>query len=152
MQYFAFQGDEEGLQNLMKAKGHLERATLDSYKLLWAHLDETISMLIVDPDRRLVGVNLKDEELLTAYRSAKTESLTVRQKELLNIGIDVEDSIRRYSHLIELCDHIMDNVDDIALSMFDARRRRKKCMNYAITLIIGIIGSLIATFIFLSLT
>ena len=68
MQYFQHKDADAsiGQHNLSKAMGHLQRATLDCYKLLWVYLDQEIHELIVDPDKRLSCIKLKEEDLLQA--------------------------------------------------------------------------------------
>ena len=96
--------------------------------------------------KRLSSIKLKEEDLLTAYRTVKREGLNVRQAELQNVGVNINNSIELYSNLVTLSDHIMEHVDHIALAVYDARKKRKEYLQHFVTFILGVISSLLVTF------
>ena len=71
----------------------------------------------------------------------------MRQAELQNVGVNIDASIEKYSHLISLGEHVMESVDDIALSMYDARKKRKWYRDHLITFILGVVASLVAALV-----
>jgi hypothetical protein len=54
-------------QHLSEAKSHLERATLDCYKLVCVYLAEKMEVFVSDADKRLFGINMPQADILNAY-------------------------------------------------------------------------------------
>jgi hypothetical protein len=146
MQYLSPEiGEDIRNQNLIKAKGHLERATLDCYKLLWLHLEEDLKSLITDSEKRVLCVNMDEGDLLKKYREAVDGVVQSRRVELQNVGLDLEATIEKYHSAIQLTKEIMENIDPIALDLIDRKRSRNRWIELGIALVIGIIGTIIST-------
>lgn len=132
-------------QNLIKAKGHLERATLDCYKILWLHLEEDLKSLITDSEKRVLCVNMNESELLDKYQNAVKGIIESRRAELQNVGINLEETIKKYHNAIQITKDIMENIDPSALDLIDKKRARTRWIEIGIALIVGIVGTIIST-------
>ena len=74
-------------ENIKKAHHHLERATLDCYKILFVKLDEKITRVVDDPELRKFCVNTPERDFLSQYFDFKKRIRDIRKKEIANIGI-----------------------------------------------------------------
>jgi len=72
----------EPSKNLKKAKGHLFRATLDCYKLIWRETHDVIS----DIDVYRAAYNGSEEELLEKLKIRRETTKSARRKELELVG------------------------------------------------------------------
>ena len=139
-------------QNLRKAQGHIERATLDCYKLLWLFVEEDLTSLMGDAEKRVLCVNMVESDLVSKYHEALAKILESRHCELQNVGINLIDTIEKYRAAIEVTKEIIENVDRRAIELYEKKKKRQKWIDIGIGIIIGIIGSTLSapiiTFLF----
>lgn len=128
-------------QNLIKAKGHIERATLDCYKLLWLFVEGDLTSLMGDAEKRVLCVNMAESDLVSKYHEALAKILDSRHCELQNVGINLIDTIEKYRAAIEVTKEITLKVYRRAIELFEKKKKRKKWLDIGIGIIIGIIGS-----------
>jgi len=134
-------------ENIKKAMTHLERATLDCYKLLWMHFEKDLKSLISDSEKRVLCVNMSESDLLDRYHKAEFAIVDSRRFELQNVGLDLKDTIEKYKNAFQLVKTILENVDPKALEMFDKKRKHNKWRDIGIAFIIGLIAGIIASII-----
>lgn len=128
-------------QNLIKAKGDIERATLDCYKLLWLFVEGDLTSLMGDAEKRVLCVNMAESDLVSKYHEAFAKILDSRHCELQNVGINLIDTIEKYRAAIEVTKENIEKVDRRAIELFEKKKKRKKWLDIGIGIIIGIIGS-----------
>ncbi|HQB99240.1 MAG TPA: hypothetical protein PKX11_01645 [Methanospirillum sp.] len=129
-------------ENIRKAFTHLERATLDCYKLMWLHVESDLKSLISDKEKRVLCVNMGESDLLYKYHKATNAILESRKHELQNIGINLQTTIEKYRDAIEITKKIIENIDPIALDMVDIKRRRSRWIEIIFAFIIGILSTI----------
>jgi hypothetical protein len=131
-------------ENIKKAMTHLERTTLDCYKLLWMHFEKDLKSLITDSEKRVLCVNMSEWELLDKYNKAEAAIVDSRKFELQNVGLDLKDTIEKYKSAFQIIKLILEKVDPKALGIVDKKRKQKQWRDIGIGLIIGVITSIIS--------
>lgn len=132
-------------ENIKKAMAHLERATLDCYKLLWMHFEKDLKSLITDSEKRVLCVNMSESELLGKYNKAEAAIVDSRRFELQNVGLDLKDTIEKYQGAFQMIKLILEKVDPKALEMIDKKRKQNRWKDFGMGILVGVIASIIAT-------
>ena len=93
--------------NMKKAKGHLFRATLDCYKLLWRETHGAIA----EVDIYKAAYNGKQEELTKKLRERKDATLSARRRELEFVGSEDETVFELWKKAANLSFEIYNNIN-----------------------------------------
>lgn len=110
--------------NVVKAYHHLQRATLDCYKLLWVEMNKRINRIIEDKQFWKFCINLTEAQLLQMHDGFKKSAQKARAIEAQNIGVDVQNSIEAYKDAIRNGSNIIDKIDETKVT--DLERLKKK--------------------------
>jgi len=148
MQHFNEElGAESQDKNLEKAYHHLQRATLDCYKLLWVYMNTNIVQLIDNQNKRKFCVNMVEGDLLLAYQRFRTKAQEARTIEGRNVGLDIMPSIAAYKDACIQGRKILVNIDEIKvndLEKFETRAYRFiTAKEFIVGLLTGLVSSLI---------
>ncbi len=139
-----FSDDRE--DNLKKAYSHIQRATLDCYKLLWVKISEDIDSIIKDSDKRKFTVNLPEEELLKKWKEFKQKASNARSMELNKIGLNkIEDVVNAYQEMIAIGWEIVKNIDSVKEQEFRKLSIVSFIKKQWIGFVLGVASSLAAT-------
>lgn len=87
------------------------RVTLDSYKLLWAEMERSISKIQEDDFKRKYCINISQGEFLIKYQNFKTIAQTARNLETQSIGIDPLKALNGYKEAIEIGRELIGTID-----------------------------------------
>ena len=140
-------GDNVIASNLKKAKGHLQRGTLDCYKLLFVHISRQINEYFhgfskVDIDIALGHTNFHQlfkqrQEFLVLIRNS-------RKTEMRNVGVNIEDTIIGYRDavyngfdLIQLLSDESPRVDQVK-KYFLIRQIQANWVGYVVSAFVGV--------------
>ncbi|MCX6699330.1 MAG: hypothetical protein NTV68_05295 [Methanomicrobiales archaeon] len=134
-------------ENLKKAHHHLQRATLDCYKLFWVEMDRDLKSLVNDQYKRKFCVNMSEGDLLISYSHFKTAAQEARQTEARNIGVNYLETINAYKKACEHGKQIFKNIDDIKMADLDKIRVKIWKFVTAKEFVTGLIAGLISSFI-----
>ncbi len=102
---------EVGRRNLDKAVSHLQRATLDCYKLLWVKLGEDVELILRDEKKR-VAVTMETGKLWKLWESFKKKSLEARKLEMEHVGRNPLAAVDAYREACALAWEILESVDE----------------------------------------
>jgi hypothetical protein len=131
-------------ENLRKALGHLQRAALDSGKILWLHKKRELSAIVSDERLRRYCVNLPEARLLDAYQQAERLGRQARRLEIANTGIDPDAAVMAYYEAAQAFDAALAAVDPEKIRAFRRFHLWFLLREQAVGIVIGVLASLIA--------
>ncbi len=124
-------------ENLVKAKNHLIRATIDLHKLIFAELKGTLDKFALDSKDRLV-FNKSDCDVLKGYTDFMKTGKEARRFEVLHIGHNPLDSIILYEKANEIGFELYESLDKVKLKKLKHSFTVLKIKEIALGIIIGI--------------
>ncbi|MCX6672703.1 MAG: hypothetical protein NTY37_02870 [Methanothrix sp.] len=136
-------------ENIGKAKGHLERATLDCLKIIWGDIGELLRDINGDDNLRKFGVNMSETEFkekVVEYHNLLSEARLV---EMRSIGKSHGDTIIAYKRAIGLAKELLDVIDQGKINSFRSFRKVINIKSNTLSFILGVLASLIATYIWI---
>lgn len=134
---------EEARVNLSKAVSHLQRATLDCYKLLWVRLGEDLESLLRDQKKRL-ALSVKEQEFWSKWEKFKEKSREARKLEIDNVGVNPLASIEAYQEACDIAWSILERVDEAKYSEVKKFALKSKIWELVVS---GLIGALLSYFL-----
>lgn len=143
--------DSKKAENIGKAKGHLERATLDCLKIIWGDIGQTLRDINGDDDLRKYCVNMSEAEFkqkVTEYYNLLSEARLI---EMRSIGKTHEDTIIAYRRAIRLAKELLDVIDQNKISSFRPFRRIINIKSNIFSFILGVLASLAATVLWINI-
>ncbi|MFA6332469.1 MAG: hypothetical protein WCX22_05920 [Methanoregula sp.] len=134
-------------ENLKKAFHHLERATLDCYKILWVRMQTDLTEIIKDSEMRKFCVNTTEAEFLAHYNEFLNRVRSARTYELTNVGTDLATTVEHYKRVVECGNHLCSAVDKIKIQ--DYKEIKKKWLKKITTrdVLVGIVAAIIGAII-----
>lgn len=140
--------DTKDIDNLKKAKGHLQRATLDAYKMTWVELKKKLLIYTqIDKTNISIAFNLPSAEVLNLLTEFDKNIQEARLIEAKNIGKPNIDAINKYQKSVEIGFYLLSNVDNEKYISYTNFNIKSFLNNHIIGFILGITASLIASFI-----
>lgn len=141
--------------NIEKAYGHLQRATLDGYKLLWVTIYGELRDIEEDEALRKLGLKISGSVFLIKVQELKKLAQEARKTEMMSMGIDPTASIDLYKRVVtrgyELLDVIDDTkakeVEEYVKSLKRSISTREFIICIAISLSTGLISGYLLSFI-----
>jgi len=152
LQYFT-PGIAEELkrENLLKAKHHIQRATLDCYKIFWHAMDVYLVKLVDDHNKRKFCINMTEGDFLRAFFDFKTKAQEARRIEARNVGINLLETIEAYKTACSYGKIIYNNIDTVKMADFDKLRTKIWAFISAREYIAGVLTAVIAGLIILAI-
>lgn len=98
-------------KNIMKAYGHLQRSTLDLYKLLLVGMQRDLKSLYLDDNKRTFALNISEEDFIKSYHSFITHIQDARAVEIKNVGTEPLKAIELYKNCIILGKGLINSID-----------------------------------------
>ncbi len=135
-------------ENTQKAHHHLERATLDCYKILFVKLDKKITSVVDNPELRKFCVNKTEREFISQYFDFKIRIRDIREKEIENIGININETISLYKEAVNVGFTLIDAIDDQKISDYKQLNQRNAWIKTIRDFVIGVVTGLIACIIY----
>lgn len=137
--------------NVEKAMGHLQRASLDTVKLLWLHYKDRVEFIINDEDMRTYCVNYSEKELFKLYDEAEAKSIEARRSEHANVGKSPTQSLSLYHEAASLYRQVWKRVDARKVVKFQRFRTRHIIRKNFVGFIAGVLSSALVTALFWAL-
>lgn len=131
-------------ENLKKALHHLQRAALDSAKILWLHKKRQVAKVIDDRDVRKFCINLSESRLMEAYRAAEEQAREARRIEVKGTGVDPNAAITAYYHAVLAFDEVLQAIDIDKIQQFQRYRLFYILRTQSLGFVIGILSSVTA--------
>lgn len=135
-------------ENIKKANHHLERATLDCYKILFVKIDTNISSIVDDSELRKFAVNVPERDFLTQYFVFKQKIRDIRLKEIQNIGVNLEETIVLYRDAVKIGLKLIETIDDQKITDYKNLKRKEAWQKTVRDFILGVLTGLIASIIY----
>lgn len=98
--------------NIEKAYGHLQRATLDGYKLLWVTIYGELRDIEEDEALRKLGLKISGSVFLIKVQELKKLAQEARKTEMMSMGIDPIASINLYKRVVTGGYELLGVIDD----------------------------------------
>lgn len=98
--------------NIEKAYGHLQRATLDGYKLLWVTIYGELRDIEEDEALRKLGLKISGSVFLIKVQELKKLAQEARKTEMMSMGIDPIASINLYKRVVTRGYELLGVIDD----------------------------------------
>lgn len=133
--------------NAKKAHSHLQRATLDCYKILWVYINGKLDEIYDDRLKR-ASLNTSEEDFLSEYNLFKNKAREARKIELENIGIDPLAALESYKEAMNIGKKIIKNFDQNKYHKLKKLKTTAKIKDIFIALVIGFVAGLVANYIF----
>lgn len=140
-------GDQK-LENIRKAKNHLARATLDSYKLTWVEMDSRIKKLNNNENMRRYCVNMPEHEFLKKYSEFKDALRAARLEELKQVGVDPLASLEKYEKALQLGKEVEMYIDDSKIYQFNHFKNILNAKVHVISFLLGVIASIVGGYMY----
>lgn len=141
---------EDKKENLIKAKSHLMRLTLDCYKLLWVVLEEDLKRVYDNSLARIFCVNLPSYEIEGKYYEIKKLAQEARKVEAENIGTDPLISINSYKRVTKSSLDLLGKVDNGRLLLFNSVIRtisiKRSVIELFISFVAGLLSGIVITY------
>jgi hypothetical protein len=131
-------------QNLEKAFHHLERATLDCYKILWIRMQTDLTEICTDQEMRKFCVNIPEGQFIIRYEEFMSLIREARKYELNNVGNpDISITVDYYKRAIETGVTLCGVIDHLKIQ--DYKKTKEKWLKKFTTrdIVVGIIGAVL---------
>jgi len=122
-------------EHLKKAEGHLDRAILDSLKVIWLEYWAIFTELVSHPIKSRVRFGNSWKALRGRLRIGLNElykmSIETRATEIKNVGTKIQDSIDKWEKLIDFIENtVFPENEDLSTEVFAAYRDSVRRSSY----------------------
>lgn len=131
-------------ENLRKALGHIERAILDSAKILWLEYRGRLKVIFDNDNLRKYCVNCPEAEFVQSFQQAEGLAAEARQSEITNVGRDPLASVGVYYDAAKMLKDALDQVDEDKIQSFKKFSLGRFFRDQMAGLIVGVIAGVIA--------
>jgi len=138
---------DQKIENIDKAKGHIERATLDCLKIVWTEKSKLLTNINNDDLVRRYCINMPEYEFVKNYEEYKELLAKARLIEMNSVGTSHEETIEAYKRAIELAKILSEHIDCNKLNSFNAFRKIISAKTNVVSFILGVAASLVASYI-----
>jgi UDP-N-acetylglucosamine 2-epimerase len=132
-------------ENLSKALGHLQRATLDSAKMLWLEFHNRTKKYVNDTNLRKFCSNAPEHEFVKTYERAESLALAARKNEVTNVGKNPEASIKGYYEAAQEFKKALEMIDLRKVNDFEKFNLCKLFRDQSVGFVIGILAGVVST-------
>jgi hypothetical protein len=137
--------DTKKNENIVKAMGHLERATLDSYKLLWVESFKSIKTIENLGFFRKFFLNTPEYDFLVGVQKVRELARAARTKEMASMGIEPHASIDLYKELAKRSLQVAGSLDKHKTGAFKKITRPTLIKTFFLQNIIGLITGFLSS-------
>lgn len=140
--------DNTDINNLKKAKGHLERGTLDAYKMMWVELKKKLLYYTShDKDNIALVFNLSTQEVLEKLEKFDKNIKEARLIEARNIGKGNLEVSEKYLDSILIGMELIDAIDFNKIKSHKKKTFKEIVKQNSLGFILGVSSSILASFI-----
>lgn len=134
-------------ENYAKALGHIERATLDSAKMLWLEYNRRAEKFINNQNLRKFCTNTSEASFLAAYANAENLAKNARKIEISSVGVFPGKSIDAYYEAAKKFKEVFELIDAVKVKDFKTFSIKSFLKEQGTGLVIGVISGLIAGYL-----
>lgn len=134
-------------ENINRARGHIERATLDCLKIVWTEQSMNLSKINSDDLARRYCINMPEHEFVRNYEEYNGLLAKARLLEMNSVGTSHTETIVAYRRAIELAKIMSEHIDYNKLNSFNAFRKILSAKTNLFSFILGVVASLVATYL-----
>lgn len=134
-------------ENINRARGHIERATLDCLKIVWTEQSKNLSQINSDDLARRYCINMPEHEFVRDYEEYNGLLARARLIEMNSIGTSHTETIVAYRRAIELAKIMSEHIDYNKLNSFKAFRKIFSAKTNLVSFLLGVAASLVATYL-----
>ncbi len=98
-------------ENILKARNHLTRLTLDCYKLIWVGINDELAPIYKDNERLFSCIDISPDDFISKYNEFKNIIDEARRLELSSVGVDPLISVEKYKSAIKLGRCLKESID-----------------------------------------
>ena len=138
---------QEKDKNIEKACGHLIRATLDCYKLLWIKIYEQLNIIKDDETTRKLGLNMSESIFLIKYQELRKLAQDARRKEMVSIGLNPLASIDLYKEVVRVGNELIESKDENKIKEIQSLKSFISTKEFIMGTAIGIFTGLISGYL-----
>ncbi len=142
--------DVKKTENIEKAKGHIERATLDCLKIIWGDIGELLQDVNNDEELRRYCINMPEHEFKRKVLEYNALLAEARLIEMESIGKSHDDTIIAYKRAIGLAKELLIAIDNGKIDSFAAFRKLFNIKSNALSFILGVLASIVATILWIN--
>jgi len=140
------ESDDE--KNLYRAMAHLERATLDCYKIIWVESKQKLEYFIkLDNTNLALAFNKNESEVLDKIKKIDSLAKEARALESMNIGKNNTKALEKYIEVVELERDLLDSVDIKKASSYNKFKFSHILKEQALGIVLGLIIGLVTNYI-----
>ncbi len=127
--------------NLKKATAHMQRISLDCYKLLWAKMKGEIDVIFQSKDLRSFGLNMSEAEFIAKKEKFRGKVQEARKLELENVGVDPLKSLDAFGEAVSIGWEILKSIDENKIHKLKKKSAIDKIKHFFIDILMGNIVS-----------
>jgi len=140
--------EDDDEKNLFRALAHLERATLDCYKIIWVESKQKLEYFIkLDNTNLAIAFNKNENELLDKIKKIDSLAREARVLESMNIGKNSSKALEKYMEVVEIEKELLDSVDIKKASSYNRFKISHLIKDHALGVILGILIGLATNYI-----
>ena len=145
----AYLKDDKDRDNLKKAYGHLERATLDCYKIIWVTHKEKLAYYIrLDNSNLALAFNASESEVMQKIEAIDTLAKEARELEARNIGQNSSKALEKYIQVVALERELLQSADIKKASSYKKFKLSHLIKEHSIGFGVGIVTSIFASLLY----
>ncbi|MDF0592101.1 hypothetical protein P0O24_00670 [Methanotrichaceae archaeon M04Ac] len=135
------------VENIIKAKNHLIRATLDCYKMIWLEINKYLRRIYESHFLRRICTTTEELEFAEDYNIFTSMANDARRIEIDSIGIDPLEALTKYKETMKFGYELMRKGDKYQHGASDLFIKRYLSIDNLIFFIMGLISSAIVAII-----
>jgi len=145
----AHMADDTSDVNLKKACGHLERATLDCYKIIWVVYKEKLEFFIsIDNSNIALAFNNEEGAILEKIKKIDILAKEARELESLNIGKNTTKALEKYMEVVEVEKELLAWVDIKKATSYNRFKFSHLLKDHGLGFFLGIVGGGVSTYLY----
>lgn len=134
--------------NIEKAYRHIQRATLDSAKMLWIEFKRRLEKYLDDDELLTFCCNFSEAEFIKTYEKAEAIAQEARKAETVNVGVNPMASIEKYYDAALEYKQCLNSIDSKKEKKFSKYRIWYNWRERIISFLIGAAASAMVSYFF----
>lgn len=134
--------------NVAKSYDHLERVTLDCYKILWGHMNGELEKLYLNKWKRSLCLSINEAEFLTKRREFINKAQEARRLEMTSVGDEPLQSINKYKEVVAIGVELLNSIDSEKENKVGLLIAFATSKEVIITILLSFIAGLMANAVF----
>lgn len=141
--------DEQDIKNLERAKSHLERASLDAYKLVAIEYQKRLKFYTsIDEKNVALAFNLDNQTVYDMLNELNCKLKSIRLIESQNIGKSNSEVVDGYGKCVDIGRELLSHIDYNKIETYTKFSLKNIIYNQGFGIIAGIISGVLATILY----